>query len=119
MALRHINQEQFRQMVMNYDNASGAHEFQGSRPAAVDFYAPWCSPCRALSLIWEELAEEYEGKVDFYKVNIDEDRELANDFHVRGIPTLVFFSPDSDPHNFIGYYSKSELRHALERLIRT
>lgn len=117
MIVQQINQQQFKEKVMEYDPESGISRFVGNLPTVVSFYASWCGPCKALAPTMEALAEEYEGKVDFYKVDVENSRALANDFRVRSVPTIVFFSRNSDPHNFVGYYSKSELRFAVERLI--
>jgi len=74
------NSQQFEQQVLNSAN-----------PVFVDFWAEWCGPCRSVSPVVEELSGEYDGKVDFVKVNVDENGELAQKYNVFSIPTLAIF----------------------------
>ena len=65
-------------------------KYLGDKPAVVDFYADWCGPCRAIAPFLEEIAKEYAGQLYIYKINVDNDPEIANAFNIRGIPTLLF-----------------------------
>ena len=88
----------FLRRVMDYENNPISDwRFLGNKPAIIDFYASWCGPCRMLLPIIEELSNEYEGRVDVYKVNVNEEEELANLFSVRSVPTLVFIPMGERP----------------------
>lgn len=93
--IKEIDTEQFLAQVFNYRNDSVDMELQ--RPAVVDFWAPWCAPCLRLSPIIDELAEKYGDKVDFYKINIDDNQQLAAELRITSIPLVVFFPTGSRP----------------------
>ena len=108
----------FLRKVMDYENApSGEWSFLGDKPALIDFYASWCGPCRMLLPIVEELANEYEGKVDFYKVNVEDEEELANLFGVRSVPTLIFIPMNENPMFQQGALPKSKLKEMIDKLL--
>jgi thioredoxin len=71
--------------------------FKGTKPCLIDFYADWCGPCRIASPILEELATEYKGKIDVYKINIDKERELAQVFGVSSIPVFLYCPMEGKP----------------------
>lgn len=104
----------FLRKVANYLMHPGEWRFKGERPALIDFYASWCGPCKSLSPVLDELAKEYAGRVDVYKVNVDTEPELASLFRVRTVPTLVFAPMEGHPHVTFGAPSKGQLRKALD-----
>ena len=82
----------------------------------VDFWAPWCGPCRTVAPVIEELAEELEGKVRFVKVNVDENQEVAQRYGVRSIPTLGFFQDGEAVGSIVGAYPKPALEQVIEQV---
>ena len=79
------------------------------KPALVDFWAPWCGPCKALSPILEEISSEMSDSVNIYKVNVDENTELAQEHGVQSIPTILVFKNGSLAETLVGLKSKEEL----------
>ena len=118
MATIHLNKSEFAQKVADPAGYPTAWKFVGGRPAVIDFYAPWCGPCRALSPVLEELSDEYAGKVDIYKVDVDENPELAAAFGIRSIPTLLFAAGEGKPRISVGGMSKSQLEGVIAELLK-
>lgn len=87
-----------------------------STPILVDFWAEWCMPCRALAPVIDELSTEYQGKVRFAKVNVDECRDVPAKFGIRGIPTLVLFNAGKKVNELVGNQPKEKIRTMLNSL---
>lgn len=90
---------------------------KASQPVLVDFWAPWCAPCRFLSPIVEELAGEYEGKVTFVKLNTDNDPGIAQRYNIFSIPTLILFKDGKPVKELVGLRPKRDLKNSLEEVL--
>ncbi len=86
-------------------------------PVVVDFYAPWCGPCKMLSPVIEKLAAEYNGKAKFVKVNVDESAALATTYNISGVPTLILFNNGKIADTTVGFSSEGSLRSMVTRVI--
>ncbi len=114
----HLTKETFLQKVFDYEK-NKEWKYQGDLPAVVDFWAPWCAPCRMVAPVIEELSEEYKGKVNFYKVNTDEEQELGAVFGIRSIPSLLFIPKEGQPKMAVGALPKEALKEAIEKELLT
>ena len=83
-------------------------------PYLVDFWAPWCAPCRSIAPVVNELAGEYEGRVGFAKVNVDENPKIATEYGIRSIPTLLIFKDSKPLTQIVGLRPKAELKKQLD-----
>ncbi|WP_080906020.1 co-chaperone YbbN [Parabacteroides sp. Marseille-P3160] len=89
-------------------------KYQGNKPAVVDFHAPWCSYCKRLYPILDELTEEYKDKVDFYTVDVDQEEPLETAFNIRTIPTLLLCTPGGYKELTLGTMPKNELKKLID-----
>ena len=110
----HLNKETFRDKVFNYEKNKEWH-YEGTLPALVDFWAPWCGPCRLVGPVIDELSKEYAGKVKFYKVNTEDEQELAMMFGIQSIPSLLFIPVGGKPTMALGALPKKELKRIIDR----
>ncbi len=104
--------------VKNVDTNNFATDvMEASQPVLVDFWAPWCGPCKMLGPIVETLAEENADKLTVVKINVDENKSLAAQFGIRGIPTLVFFNNGQEVKRLVGAQGKPQLQKVIDEVV--
>ncbi len=99
------------------DKEWDAEVLSSDTPVLVDFWAPWCGPCRMVAPVVDELAEEYDGKVKFVKLNTDDNIETASKYGIRSIPTIMVFKGGEAVEQVVGFRPKSELKKSLDKAL--
>jgi thioredoxin len=112
-----LTAQTFKLKVMDYEKNTQQWVFEGDKPAIVDFYADWCRPCRMIAPIMEELAAEYKGKVDIYKVDTEAQRELAAVFGIQSLPTVLFIPKEGKPSMQKGAMTKDAYKQVIEEFL--
>ncbi|UBM61673.1 thioredoxin [Candidatus Sulfidibacterium hydrothermale] len=114
--MEHLTKQTFLEKVFNYEK-NQEWKFEGKLPCIIDFYADWCQPCKIVAPILEELAEEFKGKIDIYKVNTEQEVELASAFGIRSIPSMLFCPADGQPQMAVGALPKETLIQAINDVL--
>lgn len=117
MKAKHLTKSEFLKQVVDFENHPNEWNFLGERPALIDFYASWCGPCKKMSPVIDELAGEYEGKLDVYKVNVEDEEELAALFGIRSIPSLLFIPMEGRPQMAQGALPKATLNDVIQSIL--
>ncbi len=99
------------------DNEWDVEVLSSDTPVLVDFWAPWCGPCKMVAPVVDELADEYDGQVKFVKLNTDDNIETASKYGIRSIPTLMVFKGGEAVEQVVGFRPKSELKKSLEKAL--
>lgn len=110
-----IDQDRFKDVIADW----GARDWKmvSPRPVVIDFYADWCGPCRRLAPILREIAHYYQGEVDFYRINVDDNPDIAAAFEVRSIPMLLICPLNGEPKTVVGLYAKQEYIRVINQAI--
>ena len=112
----YLTNETFKQMVYNYDK-NKEWKYEGTKPAIIDFYASWCPPCKQLSPLVEEIAQEYSGKIVVYKVDTDKEKILAQHLGISGLPTLLFIPAKGKPQASMGFIPKEAIVRTINNIL--
>ena len=112
-----LTKADFLKKVMDYETNPNEWKYLGDKPAIIDFYASWCGPCKMVAPILEELAEEYDGQIYIYKVNTEEEQELAGLFGIRSIPSILFIPMGEQPQMATGAMPKSSFKEAIDKVL--
>ncbi len=99
------------------DGSFETEVLKSDKPVLVDFWAPWCGPCRMVAPVVEELAEEYDGKVKFLKLNTDDNVNTAAQYGIRSIPTLLMFKGGKPVDQIIGFRPKGDLQKTIDKAL--
>lgn len=117
MKAKNLTKAAFLEKIVDFETTPNEWKFLGARPAIIDFYASWCGPCKMLAPILDEIAGEYEGQVDVYKVNVEEEEILASLFGIRGVPSILFIPMTGNPQMSQGALSKNSLNEAIKTIL--
>jgi len=112
----HLTAATFKEKVFNFEG-NKEWKFEGSKPCMIDFYANWCGPCKTVAPILEELSTEYGEKIDIYKVNTEEERELSSAFGIQSIPSLLFVPLVGQPQMAMGALPKESFKKAFKDVL--
>lgn len=112
-----LNKADFLKKVANYEANSTEWKYLGDKPAIIDFYATWCGPCKMVAPILEELAAEYGDKIYIYKVDTEQEEELAAAFGIRSIPSILFIPMNGKPQMAQGAMPKASFKEAIEKVL--
>lgn len=113
----HITKADFLKKIYNYEASPNEWKYLGDKPAIIDFYADWCGPCKMIAPSLEQLAKEYAGKIDIYKVDVDKETELAQVFGIQGIPALLYIPMTGKPQMLQGALPKDQLKEKIETIL--
>ena len=112
-----LTKETFKEKVFNFEK-NKEWKFEGDIPCMIDFYADWCQPCKIVIPILEELAEEYKDKINIYRVDTEQEQELAGMFGIRSIPSLLFVPKDAQPQMAVGALPKDSFEKAISEVLK-
>jgi thioredoxin len=113
----HLTKAEFLKRVCNYEANPNEWKYEGTVPCIVDFYATWCGPCKMLSPTLQELAKEYDGKIVVYKIDVDQEQDLASAFGVQSIPTLLWVPMKGNPTVTRGAMMKNDLKKMIDQTL--
>lgn len=114
--IKSLTKEAFIKEVFDFENNTD-WKFIGEKPAIIDFYATWCGPCKQIAPRLETIAQEYEGKINVYKIDVDKEPALAKAFGIRSIPTLLFIPMKEIPQIAQGALSMEDLKNAVDNFM--
>jgi thioredoxin len=117
--VKSLTYKEFVKSIWNFEKNPDTFIYKGKLPAVIDFYADWCGPCRKVGPIMEKMAEQYAGKLNVYKVNVDQEKDLATVFQVRSIPMVLFIPKEGQPMMQTGALPEAEyIRIVEEKLLK-
>jgi len=117
--VEHLTLDSFKENICEcgIDGGTPEWKYKGEVPAVIDFYADWCGPCKMVGPILEELSEEYEGRINMYKVNTETEQQLAGMFGISSIPSILFIPLDGKPQMAAGALPKTEFQKLFHEIL--
>ncbi|MBL7904990.1 MAG: thioredoxin [Bacteroidales bacterium] len=112
-----MNKAMFIEKVFNYEQNPNEWKFRGDKPCIIDFYADWCGPCKKVAPVMAELAAQYKDQIVIYKVNTDQERELAQIFNIRSIPSILYCPAQGQPQMTMGALPKAEFEKMIKEIL--
>lgn len=113
----HLDKQMFIDKVFDFEKNAGKWNYVGEKPCIIDFYADWCRPCKMVAPIMDELAKKYKGQIIVYKVNTDEQKEIARAFGIRSIPTVFFCPMKGEPQLTQGALPKEQFEEIVNKVL--
>ena len=114
--IEHLTKETFLNKVFNYEK-NKEWKYEGEKPCIIDFYADWCGPCKIVAPVLEELAKDFDGKINVFKVDTEAEQELASVFGIRSIPSFLFVPADGQPQMALGALPKETFVKAFKDVL--
>ena len=118
MATQQLTRQDFSEKIFDFENET-EWKYKGKLPAIIDFYADWCGPCRSVAQTLEALSEEYNGKIDIYKIDTEKETELSAMFGIQSIPMFLFIPSEGTPMVQNGALSKNVFKEIIEERLLT
>lgn len=115
--LEHLTKETFKEKVFNFET-NKEWKYEGDKPCLIDFYADWCGPCKMVAPLLEELQKEYGDSIVIYKINTEDQQELAGIFGVQSIPSLLFVPQEGQPQMAQGALPKPTFEKAIADVLK-
>ena len=112
--VKQLTYKEFKNKVWDFESNPNSFVYKGNLPAVIDFYADWCGPCRRVAPIMEKLAEEYDGKLIVYKVNVDQEKDLSAAFNVSSIPMVLFIPMKGQPMMQVGAMPEDQYKKVVD-----
>ena len=112
-----LTKETFREKVWDFDKNPTEFVYKGDKPCVIDFYADWCGPCRKIAPYMEEFMTTYSGEIYIYKINTDQQKELAAMFQARNIPMVLFVPMKGQPQKTVGAYPKEKYQELIDTVL--
>lgn len=112
----HLTKETFLEKIFDYEHER-EWKYKGELPAIIDFYADWCGPCKMVGPVLEKISDEYAGKIHVYKINTDEEQELAAAFGIQSIPSILFIPKDGQPQMAVGALPRATIISAIKDVL--
>jgi len=114
--VENLTKENFKEKIFDFESKK-EWKYEGKLPAIIDFYADWCGPCKMIAPVLDELAKDYEGKIKIYKVNTEEEKELAGAFGIMSIPSLLFVPMEGKPQMLQGALPKKGFEKVINDIL--
>lgn len=112
-----LTKAEFLSKVFNYEKSPNKWVYEGNKPCIIDFYADWCGPCKKIAPVLKELAETYKNDIIIYKINVDQEKELASAFGIQSIPSILFIPKEGQPQMAQGALPKEELIKQIDSFL--
>lgn len=112
---KHLTYKEFIKNIWDFEKSPNTFQYKGKLPAVIDFYADWCGPCRRVAPIMEKLAMEYDGRLEVYKINVDQEKKLAATFGIQSIPCVLFIPVEGQPMKQVGALSEQDYKRIVEQ----
>lgn len=112
-----MDKAMFIEKVFNYEESPNDWVYRGDKPCIIDFYADWCGPCKKVAPVMAQLAEQYKDQIVIYKVDTDKERELAQLFNIRSIPSILYCPAEGKPQMTMGALPKAEFEKMIKELL--